>query len=214
MCNWKYPIVIVIQNIKTFPSDNLNDLIYLVKKYRSKHRLKLCLMLGVQNNSYEDLMSKISIKTSNFMIMKKFYFPSMKRILLEVIYRLLKSKRSIYMFGQNFLKAIIENIQVYGLSLEKFKRIIHYLLASKFNENEYFYVNALLDKKLNNAEQEKLVNEDDEVNFPDLITKFSKNNKLIDDLQNWIDTTKKYLKEDILEYDSDQLKVQLWKFYK
>lgn len=78
LCNWKYPIVIVIQNIKTFPSDNLNDLIYLVKKYRSKHRLKLCLMLGVQNNSYEDLMSKISIKTSNFMIMKKFYFPAMK----------------------------------------------------------------------------------------------------------------------------------------
>ena len=30
LCNWKNPIVIVIQNIKTFPSDNLNDLIYLV----------------------------------------------------------------------------------------------------------------------------------------------------------------------------------------
>lgn len=144
--------MIVIQNIKTFPSENLNDLIYLVKKYRAKYRLKLNLMLGVQSNSHEDLISKISITTSNFIIVKRFYFPSMKKILLEVIYRLLKSDKTPYIFGPHFLKFIIQNIQVYGMSLEKFRRIIHYLLANHFYLNDYFFTNKLFDDNMSDKE--------------------------------------------------------------
>ena len=212
---WKSPIVIVIKNIKTFPNDNLNDLIYLVKKYRAKHRLKLCLMLGVQSNSYEDLMSKISITTSNFIIVKKFYFPSMKKILLEVIYRLLKSDKNIYLFGQDFLKTIIENIQVYGLSLEKFKRIIHYMLASCFNLNDYFYVNALVEKGIEEADKAKLIDDDeDELYFQELIQKLSKHNKCLEELDNCLQTTVNFNAGEHCKYTEEELKQGLCNFYR
>jgi len=212
--NWKSPIVIVIQNIKTFPTDNLNDLIYLVKKYRAKYGLKLCLMMGVQSNSYEDLMSKISITTSNFMIVKKFYFPSMKKILLEVIYRLLKSERNIYLFGQDFLKSVIENIQVYGLSLEKFKRIMHYLLASCFNDNEYFYVNALINQECDKINNDSLIDgSEDNFYFQELITMFAKSNKLLDELDNCVKLTKQHLRYEDSGLTENELKTRLCAFY-
>lgn len=211
--NCKFPIIIVIQNIKTFPTENLNDLIYLVKKYRAKHKLKLWLMLGVQSNSYEDLMSKISITTSNFMIVKKFYFPSMKKILLEVIYRLLKSDRNIYLFGVSFLQNIVENIQVYGLSLEKFKRIIHFLLAKWFWSNDYFYVNALIDKEIEKIDKEVLIDgNENNFYFTDLIKQLSKHNKQLENMKQHLDTSKEVLQIDEGHTDGD-LKRRLWAFY-
>jgi dsDNA-specific endonuclease/ATPase MutS2 len=118
------------------------------------------------------------------------------------------------MFGQNFLKAIIESIQVYGLSLEKFKRIIHYLLASKFNSNEFFYVNALLDQRNADIDQEALINDENDFYFQELIEKLSKSNKLIEDFDNCIDTTKKYLKDNQITYNSDEMKTILCQFYR
>jgi hypothetical protein len=211
--NCKFPIIIVIQNIKTFPTENLNDLIYLVKKYRAKYKLKLCLMLGVQSNSYEDLMSKISITTSNFMIVKKFYFPSMKKILLEVIYRLLKSDKNIYLFGISFLQNIVENIQVYGLSLEKFKRIIHFLLAKWFCSNDYFYVNALIEKEVEKIDKEVLIDGNEEnFYFHNLIQHLSKHNKQLENMAQHIETSREVLQSDEGYTDSD-LKKKLWAFY-
>lgn len=118
------------------------------------------------------------------------------------------------MFGNNFLNAIIESIQVYGLSLEKFKRIIHYLLARKFNQNEFFYVNALLDKRSGIVDRNKLIEDDSNAYFQELIDKFSINNKLIEDFDNCIDTTRKYLKVDHLEQTAENLKHILCNFYK
>jgi len=204
----------VIQNIKTFPSDNLNDLIYLVKKYRAKHKLKLCLMLGIQSNSYEDLMSKISITTSNFIIVKKFYFPSMKKILLEVIYRLLKSDKTAYMFGHNFLNTIIENIQVYGMSLEKFKRIMHYLLANFFFNNDYFFVNGLFNDAKDKVDKEQIIEKDTEY-FSELKRILSKNQDLIRDIDRCLATNKKYQDNaDSDEYTGEELVEAICVFYK
>lgn len=207
----------MIQNIKTFPTDNLNDLIYLVKKYRAKHKLKLCLMLGVQSNSYEDMMSKISITTSNFMIVKKFYFPSMKRILLEVIYRLLKSEKNCYLFGTNFLKTIIENIQVYGLSLEKFKRIMHFLTAKHFYTNDFFFINALVEKDevLESMNLKEMVDAEDgdEEQYRKIMKHLEEQNENLSNLDNCIKTCDRNDYEKI-RYSEDELKKMLYNFYR
>ncbi|CAI2386333.1 unnamed protein product [Moneuplotes crassus] len=210
----KHPIVIVIQNIKTFPTDNLNDLIYLIKKYRAKHKLKLCLMLGVKSNSYEDLMSKISITTSNFMIVKKFYFPSIKRILLEVIYRLLKSKRNCYIFGTKFLSSIIENIQVYGLSLEKFKRIMHFLIAHHFRTNKYFFVNGMIQPSEEIELLDQIKNEDMDLKCLKVVMKqFEEQNDNLRELENCIKSLNMSSTE-IIETPAEELKGVLYEFYK
>ena len=41
MKKFDHPILIVIQNVKTFPTNFLNDLIHLMYKYRNKYHLKL-----------------------------------------------------------------------------------------------------------------------------------------------------------------------------
>lgn len=56
------PILLIIKNIKSFETDVLNDLIHHLKIYRgSPHFLNLNLMLGVQNNSKEEIHLKVSI---------------------------------------------------------------------------------------------------------------------------------------------------------
>ncbi|CAI2386463.1 unnamed protein product [Moneuplotes crassus] len=207
------PIVIVIQNIKTFPTENLNDLIYLIKKYRAKHNLKLCLMIGVKSNSFEDLMSKISITTSNLLIVKKYYFPSIKRILLEVIYRLLKSRRNCYIFGTKFLNSIVENIQVYGLSLEKFKRIMHFLIAHHFRTNKYFFINGMIDdsKEIMKLDQMKSAQQDKEC-LDSIIKQFEAQNENIREIKNCITNINKCT-VDTIDTEPEVLKYVLVDFY-
>ena len=162
-------------------------------------------MLGVQSNSYEDLMSKISITTSNFIIVKKFYFPSMKRILLEVIYRLLRTEKNIYLFGHNFLKTVIQNIQVYGLSLEKFRRIIHFLLASNFFKNDYFYINALLDKGINEEISKDIIVEEEKRDYVNkiLLESITSQNNNLYELENLLKYTQKFLKEEKKDHKTE-----------
>jgi hypothetical protein len=169
-------------------------------------------MLGVQSNSYEDIMSKISITTSNFIIVKRFYFPSMKKILLEVIYRLLKSDKTSYMFGPKFLKVIIENIQVYGMSLEKFKRIIHFLLAEQFFKNDLFFVNVLFENFLTGEQNDMAEYSTQELT--DMIKEL-KNNEVGTNLEQLLKTTKKYLgNPEDFTYTSDEMVDRICSFYR
>lgn len=94
------PILFVIQNVKTFPSDQLNQIIHLIHKYRSLYKLKLNLMIGIQANSLDHLNNSLSMQSGLKIIIKKFFFPSMKKILLEIIYRMIKSKQACFDFGE------------------------------------------------------------------------------------------------------------------
>jgi len=76
------PVILIIKNIKTFNHNVLNDLIHMIKKYRSEERCNLSLMLGVQNNNRDEVYLRINIQNCTKLTIKTFYFPSMKNIIL------------------------------------------------------------------------------------------------------------------------------------
>lgn len=51
-------------------------------------------MLGVQNNSRDELHLRVSIQNCTKLTLKTFYFPSMKNIICEVINVILLTKQS------------------------------------------------------------------------------------------------------------------------
>jgi hypothetical protein len=78
----KVPVIFIIKNIKTFNHAVLNDLIHLIKKYRSSYGCNISLMLGVQNNSRDEVYLRINMQNCTKLTIKTFYFPSMKNIIL------------------------------------------------------------------------------------------------------------------------------------
>ena len=93
------PILFIIKNIKTFPVAVLNDLIHHMEIYRgAPHFLNLNLMLGVQNNNREEIHLRVSIQNCVKLSIKIFYFPSMKNIIFEVIYKMLLDRKSVLTF--------------------------------------------------------------------------------------------------------------------
>lgn len=132
----------------------LNDLIHILKKYRapnaqqnmSTHGVCLNLMLGVQNNNRDEVHLRINIQNSTKLSLKTFYFPSMKNIIFEVMHTILLTKKSPsslalpLTFSQMTIKNLIESINLYGMSVDKFKRTLRLMLAEHFYLNEYFFV--------------------------------------------------------------------------
>lgn len=95
----KRPVLLIIQNIKTFPPGVLNDLIHHLKIYRGQpHFLNLNLMLGVQSSNREEIHLRVSIQNCVKLVMKTFYFPSMKNIIFEVVYKMLTSQDTLLTF--------------------------------------------------------------------------------------------------------------------
>ena len=93
------PILLIIPNIKNFPPQVLNDLIHHVKNYRgSPSFLNLNLMLGVQNSNREEIHLRVSIQNCVKLVIKTFYFPSMKNIIFEVVYKMLMNHDNILTF--------------------------------------------------------------------------------------------------------------------
>ena len=72
------PVIFIIKNIKLFNPHVLNDLIHMIKKYRNQYGLNFCLILGVQNNNKEEIHLRINIQNCTKMVVKNFFFPSMK----------------------------------------------------------------------------------------------------------------------------------------
>ena len=135
------PVVVIIKNIKTFPHMILNDLIHLFNKYRAApYNLKLNLVLGVQNNNKDEFHLRVKIQNSVKMNVKTFYFPCMKNIIFEVIYKLIMSPKFIFHYDTEFIENIVEIINLYGMSVMKFKRILRMVFAEFFLKNEFFFV--------------------------------------------------------------------------
>lgn len=144
------PIVFVIKNIKAFNHVVLNELIHLLRKYRrpqgqiTKHGCNFCLMLGVQNNNREEVHLRINIQNCTKLALKTFYFPSMKNIIFEVIHMLLMTKKSATpllmptSLSQSAIQALIEQINLYGMSVDKFKRTLRLILVEHFYNNPFF----------------------------------------------------------------------------
>lgn len=88
-------------------------------------------MLGVQNNNKDEIHMRVNIQNCVKMTVKTFYFPSMRNIIFEVIYQMLLSKEQALTFDQDAIASLVENINLYGMSVEKFRRMLKMML-SKF----------------------------------------------------------------------------------
>lgn len=124
------PVLIIIPNIKNFPPNVLNDMIHMMKVYRSQpHFLNLNLMLGVQSNNKDELHLRVSIQNCVKLVIKTFHTPSMKNTILEVIFKLLQSHDNLLNYEPSIIQYLIQTLNLYGMSVDKFKRIIKVLLA-------------------------------------------------------------------------------------
>ena len=53
----------------------------------------------------------------------------MKNIIFEVVFKMLLTTKNILMFEPKVICSLIETINLFGMSVEKFKRIIKVLIA-------------------------------------------------------------------------------------
>ena len=146
--------ILIIKNIKSFNHVVLNELIHLLKKYRQStlsedgttDGLNLCLILGVQNNNRDEVHLRLNIQSCAKLTLKTFYFPSMKNIIFQVIDKALittKSPSKLMMpltFSQKTIENLIETINLYGMSVEKFKRTLQLILVENMFTNSYYFV--------------------------------------------------------------------------
>ena len=139
------PILLIIKNIKSFDVGVLNDLIHHLKIYRGyPHLVNLNLMLGVQNNCKEEIHLRVSIQNCVKLAIKTFYFPSMKNIIFEVIYKMLQTTKNVLCFEPKVICSLIETINLFGMSVEKFKRILKVLLSEHlFKIMDYSFLHKI-----------------------------------------------------------------------
>ena len=103
-------------------------------------------MLGVQNNNRDEVHLRINIQNCTKLSLKTFYFPSMKNIIFEVIEMMLLTTRSPsellvpLTFNQRVVKHLVELINIYGMSIGKFKRVLKLVLLENLYANPYYFV--------------------------------------------------------------------------
>lgn len=85
---------------------------------------------------------RVKIQNAVKMTVKKFFFPCMKNIIFEVINELIMDASSPITFGHDVVQNIVEIINLHGMSINKFKRILLILLTDFFLFNEFFYVHS------------------------------------------------------------------------
>jgi len=73
------------------------------------------------------------------MTLKMFNFPCMKNIIFEVINEIIMNPTALT-FDADVISNIIEIINLHGMSVHKFKRILSILVTDFFLYNELFYV--------------------------------------------------------------------------
>jgi hypothetical protein len=137
--------LLIIKNIKSFDVGVLNDLIHHLKIYRGyPHFLNLNLMLGVQNNCKEEIHLRVSIQNCVKLAIKTFYFPSMKNIIFECIFKMLLSTKNIVWFEPKVIMSLIETINLFGMSVDKFKRTLKVLISEHlFSIDDYYFLHKL-----------------------------------------------------------------------
>ena len=85
--------------------------------------------------------------------MKTFYFPSMKNIIFEVINIMLLTKEQPLTFDQDVICNLIEQLNLFGMSVEKFKRILKLIIAEFVYSNKYVLVHDVI-TDLKNAKED------------------------------------------------------------
>ena len=98
------------------------------------------MMLGVQNNNRDEVHLRINISNCTKLTIKTFYFPSMKNIIFEVINVMLTAKDCPLTYGQDVIQHLTQSMNMYGMSVAKFKRMLKLLLADFFYDNKHFFV--------------------------------------------------------------------------
>lgn len=135
------PVIIIIKNIKTFPSAILNDLIHLMHKFRgTPYYMRFNLMLGIQNNNQNELHLRVKVQNCIKLVVRTCHFPCMKHVILEGIYQLILSKANPFVFQPEVIQNLVEIINLYGMSILKFKRILKYLISTFFFNQEFYYI--------------------------------------------------------------------------
>lgn len=115
----------------------------MMKKYRdTPYDLKLNLIVGIQNNNLDEFQTRIKIQQAVKMTVKKFYFPCMKNVIFEVIYKLILDPMTALTFNSDVVANIVEIINMNGMSILKFKRILRILLTDFFMSNEFFFIHT------------------------------------------------------------------------
>ena len=116
--------------------DALNDLIHLLKKYRNPANkwegkcAHFYLVLGVQSSNTDELFVRITIQNFSKLTVKNFHFPSMKNNIVQVVnHMLLSMDSSTLSFGHSVIANLVEQINMYGISVAKFRRMIKVMLA-------------------------------------------------------------------------------------
>lgn len=138
------PIIFIVKNIKLFSSTVLNDLIHMLKKYRNQWGLNFCLILGVQNNNKEEIHLKLNIQNCTKLTVKNFYFPSMKNIIFNSIYVMLQTKQSPLTFSSEVIRNLIEQLNIYGTSIDKFRRMLKQMISEFVYSSRYLLVHKAL----------------------------------------------------------------------
>ncbi len=64
----------------------------------------------------------------------------MKNIIFEVIKSIIISNDYALTFDQQVISSMIESINLYGMSIQKFRRILRMLMAQFFFENDLFFI--------------------------------------------------------------------------
>ena len=91
-------------------------------------------MLGMGQSSADELYQKLTIQSCVKLQQSKFFFPSMKSTIFEIVYKIVMNQELLLVFSSRVIRQLIENIQVFGLSIDKFRRVIRLLFAEFFQK--------------------------------------------------------------------------------
>jgi hypothetical protein len=97
-------------------------------------------MLGVQNNNRDEIHYRVSIKNCSKMTMKTIFFPSMKHIIFEAIYSILLCKKMPFVFNYDVIQHLVESLNLYGMSIEKFRRLLKTILTEHFFKTDLYFL--------------------------------------------------------------------------
>ena len=127
----------------------------MLKKYRNQYAINFCIVLGVQNNNKEEIHLRINIQNCTKMVVKNFYFPSMKQIIFQAIYVMLLTKESPLNFSHEVISNLIEQLNIYGTSIDKFRRMIKLMIVEYVYKNDHLPIHFALGSDFKNLIKNK-----------------------------------------------------------
>ena len=81
------------------------------------------------------------------MVVKKFHFPSKKQIIFESVYMMIMTKLSPLTFNHEVIVNLIEQLSIYGTSIEKLRGILKLIIIDFVCQSNHLNVHVALKKK-------------------------------------------------------------------